>query len=135
MPLIQSIKKINPLDINNNVTIGVAFPLNEVNMTSGTQTAREQLKTNLLNLLLTVPGERINKPNYGIGLKKLVFENNIDETTLTENINLQLNYFLPEVVIEKTTVQQNIDLYKTTIKLDYTIKLDETNDSIQINFS
>ena len=135
MPLIQSIKKINPLDINNNVTIGVAFPLNEVNMTSGTQTAREKLKTNLLNLLLTVPGERINKPNYGIGLKKLVFENNIDETTLTENINLQLNYFLPEVVIEKTTVQQNIDLYKTTIKLDYTIKLDETNDSIQINFS
>jgi len=135
MPLIQSIKKINPLDINNNVTIGVAFPLNEVNMASGTQTAREQLKTNLLNLLLTVPGERINKPNYGIGLKKLVFENYIDETTLIENINLQLNYFLPEVVIEKLTAQQDTDLYKTTIKLDYTIKLDETQDSIQINFS
>tara|TARA_B100000900_G_C20282307_1_gene594595 strand:- start:223 stop:630 length:408 start_codon:yes stop_codon:yes gene_type:complete len=135
MPLIQSIKKINPLDLNNNVKIGVAFPLNEVNMTSGTETASEQLKTNLLNLLLTVPGERINKPNYGIGLKKLLFENNIDETTLTENINLQLNFFLPEIVIEKTTIQQDIDLYKTTIKLDYSIKLDETRDSIQINFS
>ena len=51
MPLIQSTKRISPLDINNNVRIGVAFPLNDVNMTSGTETTREQLKANFLNLL------------------------------------------------------------------------------------
>ena len=72
MPLIQSTKRISPLDINNNTRIGVAFPLNDVNMTSGTETTREQLKANFLNLLLTVPGERINHPTYGIGLKSQV---------------------------------------------------------------
>ena len=82
MPIIQNTRKINPLDINNNVRIGVAFPLNEVNMTSGTLTTKEQIKTNLINLLLTVPGERINNPNYGIGLKNLLFENSVDEDTL-----------------------------------------------------
>ena len=79
MPLIQKIKRINPLDVSKRATIGLAFPLNVVNMTSGTETTKDQIKTNFLNLLLTVPGERINQPNYGIGLKNLLFENNIDE--------------------------------------------------------
>ena len=29
MPIIQSIRRINPLDLNKNVKIGVAFPLDE----------------------------------------------------------------------------------------------------------
>ena len=46
MPLIQNTKRINPLDVSKRTTIGVAFPLNEVNITTGTQTVNEQLKTN-----------------------------------------------------------------------------------------
>jgi phage baseplate assembly protein W len=135
MPLIQNTKRINPLDLNNNVRIGVAFPLNDINMAAGTQTTREQLKTNLLNILLTVPGERINNPNYGIGLKNQVFENNIDSVTLQENINGQLAFWLPEVIITEVIVQQNIEQYRVSIKLNYSISLDETEDSIQINYS
>ena len=40
MPIVQGIKRINPLDINKNVRIGVAFPLDEVNMFRGTVTTR-----------------------------------------------------------------------------------------------
>ena len=32
MPIVQGIRRINPLDLNKNVTIGVAFPLDENNM-------------------------------------------------------------------------------------------------------
>tara|TARA_R110000744_G_scaffold30103_1_gene71397 strand:+ start:4485 stop:4892 length:408 start_codon:yes stop_codon:yes gene_type:complete len=135
MPLIQNTKRINPVDLNNNVRIGVAFPLNDVNMSSGTQTTREQLKTNLLNLLLTVPGERINHPTYGVGLKNQVFENNIDATILQENINGKLTFWLPEVTITEVIVQQNLDQYKVSITLNYSISLDESEDSIQINYS
>ena len=77
MPLNNSISRRNPLDINNDITIGVALPLDETNMFKGTETTTEQSKTNLLSLLLTYPGERINLPLYGIGLKKLIFETNI----------------------------------------------------------
>ena len=38
MPIIKGIRRINPLDLNKNVTIGVAFPLDETNMFSGTET-------------------------------------------------------------------------------------------------
>ena len=135
MPLIQNTKRINPLDFSKRTTIGVAFPLNEVNITTGTQTVNEQLKTNFLNLLLTVPGERIYNPNYGIGLKKLLFENYIDEESLFEDINNKIQFYLPEIKLNSVKIIRDTDLYKTTIKLDYNIIIDNTDDSIQINFS
>ena len=135
MPLIQDIKRINPLDLNNNTRIGVAFPLNDVNMTSGTLTTKEQLKANFLNLLLTVPGGRLNHPTYGIGLKGQLFENSIDEITLQENINGQLAFWIPEITVTDSSLRRDIDQYRVSLTLTYSITLDETEDSIQINYS
>ena len=135
MPLIQSTKRINPLDINNNARIGVAFPLNDVNMTSGTETTREQLKANFLNFLLTVPGERINHPTYGMGLKSQLFEQSLDEISLMENINNQLAFWIPEITVTEANLKEDRDYYKISITLTYSITLDGSEDSIQINYS
>ena len=134
MPIIQNTRKINPLDTNNNIRIGLGFPLNSVNMASGTTNTRDQLKSNFLNLLLTVPGERINQPNYGVGLKRKLFENNLDESTLLEDISNQTSFYMPEISLNSIKINQDIDEYKTTIALDYSIA-DQASDSIQINFS
>jgi phage baseplate assembly protein W len=134
MPIIQNTKKINPLDINNNIRIGLAFPLNSVNMTTGTISTKDQIKSNFLNLLLTVPGERINQPNYGVGLKSRLFENTLDESTLLEDINAQTSFYMPEISIDSINVKQDVDEYKITISLSYSIN-DQSEDSIQINFS
>ena len=48
MPIIQGLRRKNPLDINQNVKIGVAFPLDESNMFTGTPTTKEQVKSNLV---------------------------------------------------------------------------------------
>ena len=48
MPIINSTRRISPLDINKNVSIGVAFPLDDNNMFKGTQTLKEQVKSNFL---------------------------------------------------------------------------------------
>ena len=53
MPIINSSVRKNPLDLNKNVTIGVAFPLDEKNMFHGTESIKDQIKSNLLNVLLT----------------------------------------------------------------------------------
>tara|TARA_Y100000310_G_scaffold235375_1_gene238421 strand:- start:2104 stop:2511 length:408 start_codon:yes stop_codon:yes gene_type:complete len=135
MPLIHRTKKINPLDISKRATIGLAFPLNDVNMTSGTETTKEQLKANFLNLLLTVPGERINHPTYGIGLKSQVFEQTLDKITLQENINTQLAFWIPEISVTEVNIEEDRDHYKVSITLTYSIALDGSEDSIQINYS
>ena len=99
MALIQQQRKINPLDLNKNVTIGVAFPLDDTNMFKGTETIQEQNKSNLINLLLTQQGERINNPNFGIGLKNLLFENNVDIDNLKEIITKQTARYIPGIKV------------------------------------
>tara|TARA_R110001606_G_scaffold147072_1_gene287028 strand:+ start:364 stop:771 length:408 start_codon:yes stop_codon:yes gene_type:complete len=134
MPIIRSTKNINPLDLKKSTRIGLAFPLNEVNMTSGTKTTREQLKSNFLNILLTVPGERLNHPNYGIGLKNQLFEQNIDEIALVENINDQLSFWIPEINVKEAFLTTEVDQYRASLTLKYEITLDNSEDTIQINY-
>ena len=134
MPIIQSIKKISPLDINKNVRVGVAFPLNDVNIFKGTMTVKEQVKSNLINVLLTEPGERINIPNFGVGLKNLLFESNVNVEQLKENINQQISIYIPEISLVDTIVDSIPDENKLFIKVDYNFNLDNTTDSIQLNF-
>ena len=134
MPYIQSTKRINPLDLNKNVTVGVAFPLDDVNLFQGTQTVKEQIKSNLINVLLTEKGERAYEPNFGVGLKSYLFESNIDTNQLEEEINNQIDIYIPEISIESVRVDFSPDEHIFYIKLVYNFNLDGTSDSIQLNF-
>ena len=135
MAYIRENRKINPLDINNNITIGVSFPLNEVNLFKGTKTVKEQIKTNLINLLLTEPGERLYTPDYGEGLKGLLFEPNIDQENLNSKINQQINFYIPEISLINTQVNFVEDEYKLYITISYRSNLDGSSDTIQLNFN
>ena len=135
MPIINSARRINPLDINKNVKIGVAFPLDEENMFSGTETVAEQTKANLLNLLLTYPGERINLPNYGIGLKNLLFQQNIDLESLKETIDTQINNYISNIQLKDIRLEESTDKHTLLISLTYIYILDNTNQTIQLNFN
>ena len=135
MAILNGIKRISPLDLNKNVTIGVAFPLDDFNMFQGTQTIKEQVKTNLINVLLTVPGERINLPKYGIGLKKLLFENEIDSDLLREKINYQVNRYVEHINVTNIEVGTSEDEHTIFITIIYRVLLDGSLDSIKLNFS
>ena len=135
MPIIQSTRRINPLDLNKNVKIGVALPLDEKNMFSGTETVIEQIKTNLINLLLTQPGERINLPNFGVGIKHILFEQNIDLESLKEKIQNQINIYIPNINLGNITLTESEDKHTISIILTYNYLLDNTEQSIQLNFN
>lgn len=135
MPLIQGVRRINPLDSNKNVRIGVALPLDDVNIFKGTQTVKEQIKSNLINLLLTEAGERVNEPNFGVGLKKLLFEQGINTDELNERINNQIVFYIPEISLIDTSVKFEDDEHKLFITISYRFNLDGTNDAIQLNFN
>ena len=133
MPTIEGRRRINPLDSNKNVRIGVAFPLNETNLFQGTQTFKEQVKTNLINVLLTEPGERINEPNFGVGLRGLLFEQNINKEGLDDVINQQVNFYIPQIELVETVVMS--EEHTISIKLTYKFLLDNTNNAVQLNFN
>ena len=134
MAYISQNKRINPLDTNRNVTIGVAFPLDEVNMFKGTQTIKEQVKSNLINLLLTEKGERVNEPNFGVGLKKILFEQNINKEELEEKISFQINFYIPEITLIAVNVGSISDENKVFITISYRFRLDGSTDALTTTF-
>ena len=135
MALTGGIKRIDPLDLNKNATIGVAFPLDDSNMFKGTMTVEEQAKANLINLLLTQPGERVNLPNYGVGLKNLLFEQQVDITVLKEQIISTTARYIPNIKITDVQTGMNDEGNTIYIKLSYISSLNGNPDSIQLNFS
>ena len=134
MPIINSTRRISPLDINKNVSIGVAFPLDDTNMFKGTQTLKEQVKSNLINVLLTKPGERVMEPNFGVGLKFYLFEQNINLDNLKDKINDQINIYVPEISLLDVIVDFIDHEHLLFIKIIYSIKSDKSTDAIQLNF-
>jgi len=135
MAYINGNRRISPLDINKNVTIGVAFPLDSVNMFKGTTTVKEQVKSNLINLLLTEPGERVNEPNFGVGLKKLLFEQSPNVEVLKEKINTQIEFYIPTITLTDVSFTPSEDEYKLFILISYSFNLDGSTDAIQLNFN
>ena len=135
MPIIKGIRRINPLDLNKNVTIGVAFPLDETNLFNGTETIKDQNKANLINLLLTHPGERVNLPKFGIGVKNLLFEQQVNLEFLKEKITTQTSRHIPqiEVIYVKTGILE--DKHTVFVSITYRSLLDQQDDSIQLNFN
>jgi phage baseplate assembly protein W len=134
MAIINKNRKINPLDINQDVTIGVRFPLNDVNMFKGTQTFKEQVKSNLINLLLTEQGERVNEPNFGVGLKRLLFEQNINKENLEEKINFQIGFYIPEITLMSVSVGSIDNENKVYLTISYRFNLDGTTDALTTTF-
>ena len=125
---------INPLDLNQNVAVGVVFPFDGNAVFNSSYTTSDQVKSNLINVLLTEPGERIYEPNFGVGLKKLLFENQIKEDELESRIKDQCSIYVPEIEITNLIIQLIPDSNTLYIRITYGFLIDNTNDSIQLNF-
>ena len=65
------------------------------------KTIVEATKQNLKMLVLTIPGERVMMPSYGIGIKAFLFENDTNtlRSSLRERINKQVRIYMPHVKI------------------------------------
>jgi phage baseplate assembly protein W len=69
------------------------------------------IKNDILQLLLTVPGERVNRPDFGTELRSFVFEpNSLNElSTLESNIASAIGRFETRVEILNLSITQQSD--------------------------
>ena len=67
-----------------------------------TKTLAENTKQNFKNLLLTVPGERVMLPGFGVGLRNLLFDNNRLnlENAIARKIDEQINIYMPFLQVD-----------------------------------
>ena len=104
------------------------------------KTYRESVKQNFLNLLLTIPGERVMIPRFGVGLKRFLFENDnvVVRSNIMAKINEQTNKYLPYIKITNIIFTSNlenhdIDLNFLGIKIEYIILPLQASDEINLN--
>lgn len=66
-----------------------------------TKTYLESTRQNLKNLLLTVPGERMMIPEFGVGMKRFLFEKHGPSTygAIQSKIMQQVSIFMPFVIV------------------------------------
>ena len=80
-------------DLNPDVYIGLQLPLgyDDDGFFTQTKTTIKQAQYNIINLLKTIPGERLGQPLYGSRLHHLLFEPMTED--LSDRINRKCTYF------------------------------------------
>lgn len=129
------VKQIHPLDLKPDMGIGVKIPFSSGDVFSTTFTTSDAIKTNLINFLLTGTFERYMNPNLGIGLRELLFEQNIEDTALAIDFKIKesISQYFPTVIIEELQINSSPDTNTVNIFLRYSIRNTNIQDQLLIN--
>jgi len=138
MPIPQTIR-VNPLDLQGNIGLGVSLPFDGPSGPfNSTYSTKNQIKSNLINLLLTNKGERVFNPEFGANLKTILFEGITEDTSelIKELINFNVSIFVPEVQIIDILVspasEYNNNSISITIK--YKLRISQDADQVTVQF-
>lgn len=87
----------------------------------------EMIKQNLKMLILTNPGERIMLPDFGVGLRRYLFEPNIEtQAQIERRIQSQIQEYMPFVELNEIQFGDDISsdsaVSVLNIRLDFLIK-------------
>ena len=132
--------KINPLDLQPDVAIGIDLPMDAGNGAGfkQTYTTLDQAVANAKNLLFTNKGERIMYPTFGTDLRKTLFENITEDTILDLENNIRSSFatWLPYIFINELTITEDSDYNRVFIKLMISLegnKLDTRPILVELN--
>ena len=137
--------QINPIDQQPDIAVGVGLPIDASNgaALSSTFTTKDQIRANILNLLSTIPGERINQPEFGSKLWQFLFEPNTDDLRIDKiavEIKSSLATWIPEVRVTQVVWAKEgshqrareTDLNRIGVKVHYEILGTSINDSVAV---
>lgn len=86
------------------------------------------IKNDLLQLLLTIPGERVMRPDFGVNLRNVVFEQ-LDDITiqiLREEIVVAIRRYEPRINVLGLTINPASERNGMVISLSFNLKSDPT---------
>ena len=124
-------------DLNPDTFIGLKLPLgySDSGYFKQTKTTIEQAKYNIINLMKTVPGERLGQPAFGSLLQNILFEPMDGEIgdRIEEAIRDTLAKWLPYINIEVT--QPEHDNNRVNVAIDFGLSFEPDRfESVSIDF-
>jgi phage baseplate assembly protein W len=113
----------HPLDINQRVGVGVSIPFNGPAVFNTTYTTSDQIKSNILNYIMTNNDERVFNPNFGANIRAQLFESitPISTSNLESTLSRNLNILFPSIQIINLKIQPVYEENAVQINLTYSI--------------
>ena len=133
----EIINKRVPIDYNYRKAVGFALPMDGNAVFRPTYTTRDQIKSNLINYMLTNKGERVFNPNFGSNLRALLFEqiDDGDLDDLLEVINMNVSTEFPMIQVEEIKFNKTSELKdrnEINFTMTYQVDILGIDDEIQI---
>lgn len=134
---IPVVTRIDPRDLDKNKAVGISLPFNGGGIFNKTYSTQDQVKSNLINLLLTYNGERILNPKFGADLPRLLFEPITNDLIkkIQDQIITNVNVYIPEIILTNIEVTPDIDRNTLYVMVEYQLKISGNKDKIIIDFS
>ena len=107
-------------------SFGVALPITQ-NATDGftmIKSFKKLATQNLKMLILTAPGERVLEPEFGVGMRKYLFENFNSSTyaKIDTNIKEQVKIYMPAIRIDGIEFSgRNQDQNRLLLRIKFSI--------------
>ena len=127
-------------DLNPDTFIGLKLPMgySDTGYFKQTKTTLQQAKYNIINLLHTIPGERLGQPTFGSDLHTMLFEPMDEDFSdiLRESIRSSLEKWLPYINIKNIEIimpDYNINQVNITIDFGLSFEPDRFG-TVSVNF-
>jgi phage baseplate assembly protein W len=123
----------HPLDINQRVAVGVSIPFNSPSVFTSTYTTVDQIKSNIINYILTNTGERVLNPTFGANIRAQLFGQITSDNLSALEIKLtnDIKKYFPSVRINSLTLSPEYEENSINLVIVYSI-LNNATETIQI---
>ena len=130
-------QQIPPSDLDVSQAIGINLPLNGPSVFKSNFQTKDAIKNNLINYLLTNPGERIENPLFGAGLRSYLFTQITDNdlSYIKEDLQSKIEVNFPTVKLEEVDVLQTVNTNTIRVIISYSIPNTGINDTLELNFN
>jgi phage baseplate assembly protein W len=123
-----------PIDSKKRKKVGFSIPINGSAVFIPTYTTRDQIKSNLINYLLTNKGERVFNPNFGADLRSILFQqvNDVTVEELRIRIQTSITTNFPRVSVKKLKFHKSPDDNSINLILTYDVDNFGITDEVNI---
>ena len=130
-------RRVYPNDLRPRVAIGVNLPFSAPGVFQPNYQTKDAIKNNLINYFLTNPGERIENPLFGGGLRKFIFTqiNSDNFEFIKEDIQSKINQNFSNIEVEDVEVLRKVNENTIQINITYSIPNTGINDTLELNFN
>ena len=130
-------RQIFSTDFQPDVAIGLDLPFNAPAVFRSTYQSKDAIKANLVNYLLTNPGDRIANPTFGAGLRAFIFEQITDGNLefIEEKLQSDIRKNIPNIDLQGVNVTATPDSNRVSVGITYSIAQTGITDNVELTFS